>query len=51
MNKHQVLELLIDAIEMEDWSLVEEAVKVIKGEDEGKPSSRYFCEEKRVKVR
>ncbi len=34
MNKHQVLELLIDAIEMEDWSLVEEAVKVIKGEDE-----------------
>ena len=34
MNKHQVLELLIDAIEREDWSLVEEAVKVIKGEDE-----------------
>ena len=34
MNKHQVLELLIDAIEMEDWSLVEEAIKVIKGEDE-----------------
>ena len=34
MNEHQVLELLIDAIEMEDWSLVEEAVKVIKGEDE-----------------
>ena len=34
MDKHQVLELLIDAIEMEDWSLVEEAVKVIKGEDE-----------------
>ena len=34
MNKHQVLELLIDAIEMEDWALVEEAVKVIKGEDE-----------------
>ena len=34
MNKHQILELLIDAIEMEDWSLVEEAVKVIKGEDE-----------------
>ena len=34
MNKHQVLELLIDAIEMEDRSLVEEAVKVIKGEDE-----------------
>ena len=34
MNKHQVLELLIDAIEMEDWSSVEEAVKVIKGEDE-----------------
>ena len=34
MNKHQVLELLIDAIEMEDWSLVEEAIQVIKGEDE-----------------
>lgn len=34
MNKHQVLELLIDAIEMEDWSLVEEAIKVIKGENE-----------------
>ena len=30
MNEHQVLELLIDAIEMEDWSLVEEAIKVIK---------------------
>jgi len=34
MNKHQILELLIDAIEMEDWSLVEEAIQVIKGEDE-----------------
>jgi hypothetical protein len=34
MNEHQVLELLIDAIEMEDWSLVEEAIKVIKGENE-----------------
>ena len=34
MNKHQILELLIDAIEMEDWSLVEEAIQVIKGENE-----------------
>jgi len=34
MNKHQVLELLIDAIEMEDWSMVEDAIKIIKGEDE-----------------
>ena len=34
MDKHRVLELLIDAIEMEDWSMVEEAIKVIKGEDE-----------------
>jgi len=34
MNKHRVLELLIDAIEREDWSMVEDAIKVIKGEDE-----------------
>ena len=34
MDKHRVLELLIDAIEREDWSMVEEAIKVIKGEDE-----------------
>tara|TARA_R100001377_G_C3160703_1_gene99616 strand:- start:553 stop:705 length:153 start_codon:yes stop_codon:yes gene_type:complete len=34
MDKHRVLELLIDAIEMADWSLVEDAIKVIKGEDE-----------------
>ena len=34
MDKHRVLELLIDAIEREDWSMVEEAIKVIKGEAE-----------------
>ena len=34
MDKHRVLELLIDSIEREDWSLVEEAILVIKGEDE-----------------
>ena len=34
MDKHRVLELLIDAIEREDWSMVEVAIKVIKGEDE-----------------
>jgi hypothetical protein len=34
MDKHRVLELLIDAIEREDWSMVEDAIKVIKGEDE-----------------
>ena len=34
MNKHRVLELLIDAIEREDWSMVEDAIKAIKGEDE-----------------
>ena len=32
IDKQQVLELLYDAIEREDWSLVEEAIKVIKGE-------------------
>ena len=31
IDKQQVLELLYDAIEREDWSLVEEAIKVIKG--------------------
>ena len=30
--KQQVLELLYDAIEREDWSLVEDAIKVIKGD-------------------
>ena len=34
MDKHRVLELLMDAIEREDWELVEEAISVIKGEDE-----------------
>jgi hypothetical protein len=34
MDKHRVLELLIEAIEREDWSMVEDAIKVIKGEDE-----------------
>ena len=34
MDKHRVLELLIDAIEREDWSMVEDAIKIIKGEDE-----------------
>ena len=34
MDKHRVLELLIDAIEREDWSMVEDAIKLIKGEDE-----------------
>ena len=28
IDKQQVLELLYDAIEREDWSLVEEAIKV-----------------------
>ena len=34
MDKHRVLELLIDAIEREDWAMVEDAIKIIKGEDE-----------------
>ena len=34
MDKHRVLELLIEAIEREDWSMIEDAIKVIKGEDE-----------------
>ena len=34
IDKQQVLELLYDAVEREDWSLVEEAIKVIKGESE-----------------
>jgi len=34
VDKHRVLELLIDAIEREDWALVEEAISVVKGEDE-----------------
>ena len=34
MDKHRVLELLIDAIEREDWSMFEDAIKIIKGEDE-----------------
>ena len=34
MDKHRVLELLMDAIEREDWELVEEAISVIKGDDE-----------------
>ena len=34
IDKQQVLELLYDAIEREDWSLVEEATRVIKGESE-----------------
>ena len=32
IDKQQVLELLYDAIEREDWSLVDEAIKLIKGE-------------------
>ena len=32
IDTQQVLELLYDAIEREDWSLVEEAIKVIKGD-------------------
>ena len=32
IDTQQVLELLYDAIEREDWTLVEEAIKVIKGE-------------------
>jgi len=32
IDTQQILELLYDAIEREDWSLVEEAIKVIKGE-------------------
>ena len=32
IDKQEVLELLYDAIEREDWSLVEEATRVIKGE-------------------
>ena len=32
IDKQEVLELLYDAIEREDWSLVEEATIVIKGE-------------------
>ena len=31
IDKQQVLELLYDAIEREDWSLVEAATRVIKG--------------------
>ena len=31
IDKQQVLELLYDAIEREDWSIVEEAAKLIKG--------------------
>lgn len=34
IDKQQLLELLYDALEREDWSLVEEAIKVIKGEVE-----------------
>ena len=34
IDTQQVLELLYDAIEREDWSLVEEATKVIKGESD-----------------
>ena len=34
IDKQQVLELLYDAIEREDWSLVEEATRVIKGESD-----------------
>jgi len=34
IDKQQVLELLYDAIEREDWSLVEEAISVIKNESE-----------------
>ena len=32
IDKQEVLELLYDAIEREDWSLVAEATRVIKGE-------------------
>jgi|TARA_B100000424_G_C22606376_1_gene338318 hypothetical protein len=32
IDTQQILELLYDAIEREDWSLVEEAIKVIKGD-------------------
>tara|TARA_B100000927_G_scaffold175038_1_gene141057 strand:- start:534 stop:683 length:150 start_codon:yes stop_codon:yes gene_type:complete len=32
IDTQQVLELLYDAIEREDWSLVEEATRVIKGD-------------------
>ena len=32
IDTQQVLELLYDAVEREDWSLVEEAIKVIKGD-------------------
>ena len=32
IDKQQVLELLYDAIEREDWSLVDEAIKLIRGE-------------------
>ena len=34
IDTQQILELLYDAIEREDWSLVEEATRVIKGESE-----------------
>ncbi len=32
IDTQQILELLYDAVEREDWSLVEEAIKVIKGD-------------------
>ena len=32
IDTQQVLELLYDAVEREDWSLVEETIKVIKGD-------------------
>ena len=32
IEKQELLVLLYDAIEREDWSLVEEATRVIKGE-------------------
>tara|TARA_Y100000361_G_scaffold70239_1_gene62075 strand:+ start:517 stop:666 length:150 start_codon:yes stop_codon:yes gene_type:complete len=32
IDTQQILELLYDAIEREDWSLVEEAIRVIKGD-------------------
>jgi len=34
IDTQQVLELLYDAVEREDWSLVEEAIKVIKGNED-----------------
>ena len=32
IDTQQILELLYDAVEREDWSFVEEAIKVIKGD-------------------